>query len=105
LIESAATVSPRGKQASFASRARASFVLTERGSQQPRTLAAAFLKPVKPNENGGDLLSSSIKRLDGFRTDLDNAYGACSDACERMSVSERAGSLPRVIEFAMESVT
>ena len=44
LVRAAATVSPRGKQASFASRARASFVMAERGSQQPRTLAAAFLK-------------------------------------------------------------
>ena len=43
LVEAAATVGPKGKQASFASRARASFGLVERGSEAPRTLAAAFL--------------------------------------------------------------
>ncbi|MFX8852599.1 type I-E CRISPR-associated protein Cas7/Cse4/CasC, partial [Acinetobacter baumannii] len=46
LVEAAAKVAPRGKQASFASRARASFILAERGTAAPRTLASAFLAPV-----------------------------------------------------------
>ena len=58
LIRAAATVSPRGKQASFASRARASYLLAERGEEAPRTLAAAFLKPVR----GDDLLAESVSR-------------------------------------------
>ena len=33
---------PSGKQASFASRARAEYLLVEKGSQQPRTLGSAF---------------------------------------------------------------
>src|SRR5690606_17017200 len=46
LVEVAHTVSPKGKMNSFASRGVAHFSLTEMGSQQPRSLALAFLKPV-----------------------------------------------------------
>src|SRR5207253_10983299 len=42
LVEAAATVSPKGKQPSFAARARAHYVLAEFGTAQPRTLAGAF---------------------------------------------------------------
>ena len=38
-------MAPTGKQATFASRARASYVLAETGDQQPRSLAVAFLEP------------------------------------------------------------
>jgi CRISPR system Cascade subunit CasC len=106
LVESAALVSPRGKQASFASRARASYVLAEHGTQQPRTLAAAFLKPVAPTEAGGDLLDASISRLQAFREHLDRVYGPGSDAAAEMVVTpNRAeGSLGAVVSFAAEAV-
>jgi CRISPR system Cascade subunit CasC len=60
LTEALATVSPSGKQASFASRARAEYVLVEVGSQQPRTLGSAFAKPV----NGADLVAASVAKLE-----------------------------------------
>ena len=44
LVEAAATVAPRGKQASFASRARAFYILAERGPAQPRSLAGRILE-------------------------------------------------------------
>ncbi len=102
LLRCAATVSPRGKQASFASRARASYVLAERGGQQPRTLAAAFIKPVHGGEGGGDVLAASIGRLTGFREALDEAYGACADAREELQVSPAGarGTLEAVATFA-----
>ena len=106
LVACAATVSPRGKQASFASRARASFVLAERGTQQPRTLAAAFLKPVHPAEGSdgsrGDVARISVDRLLGFRGNLDRAYGPGADDHRTMHVTpERVeGTLAEVIEFA-----
>ena len=53
LVEAAATVAPGGKQSSFASRARAFYALAEKGSGQPRSLAAAFLKPVTGQNQGG----------------------------------------------------
>src|ERR1700732_3369121 len=76
LIKALATVSPTGKQASFASRARASYILAEKGDQQPRTLAGAFVKPV----DGADILRESIQKLQSSREAMDSAYGACSDA-------------------------
>jgi CRISPR system Cascade subunit CasC len=104
LLRAAATVSPRGKQASFASRARASFVLAERGSQQPRTLAAAFLKPIRARE-GEDLTTASVAALTGFRDNLDRAYGACADDRAQMLVTPETveGSLEEVAAFARGS--
>jgi len=103
LVRAAATVSPRGKQASFASRARASFVMAERGSQQPRTLAAAFLKPVHVRD-GGDVAAASVQALSDFCGNLDRAYGACADGRARMVVSPTAGecegTLDEVVAFA-----
>ncbi len=96
LVEAAAKVSPTGKQNSFASRAYASYVLVEKGSQQPRSLAVSFLKPV----SGADLLSESIRRLEDTRNKIDRAYGKCWDAYATMNAHEGTGSLNEVIEFA-----
>ncbi len=106
LIESAATVAPRGKQASFASRARASYLMIERGPQQPRTLASAFLQPVGATESGGDLLESSKRRLEQLRDNLDIAYERCADARSELYVSTSgvAGSLAEILRFAAESI-
>ncbi|HEY0929905.1 MAG TPA: type I-E CRISPR-associated protein Cas7/Cse4/CasC [Gemmatimonas sp.] len=102
LVEAASTVAPRGKQASFASRARASFVMLERGTQQPRSLAAAFLKPV----SGTEVLGVSSERLSALCGHFDQAYGACADARVTMSVAPEAvsGSLAELLSFAAESV-
>ena len=102
LVRAAATVSPRGKQASFASRARASYVLVERGAQQPRTLAAAFLKAAPAPVPDGDVADASIDTLTGFCANLDAAYGPCADAREAMRVTplKREGTLEAVAAFA-----
>jgi CRISPR system Cascade subunit CasC len=47
LIEASAKIAPTGKQNSFASRAYASYIMAEKGDQQPRSLSIAFLKPVR----------------------------------------------------------
>ena len=102
LIEAAATVSPTGKQNSYASRARASYILAERGTQQPRTLAAAFLRPVA----GTDMLCESMKRLDALRANLDAAYGKNADASETMVATpdKAEGSLAEIQKFASEGL-
>src|SRR5690606_23736003 len=104
LVRAAATVSPRGKQASFASRARASYILAERGPQQPRTLAAAFLKPVRPGDGKG-MVEASVDTLTRFRDNLDAAYGACADARRQMLITSDAvdGSLEQIVDFVQES--
>ncbi|MBK6781100.1 MAG: type I-E CRISPR-associated protein Cas7/Cse4/CasC [Gemmatimonadetes bacterium] len=105
LVECAAQVAPRGKQASFASRARASYLLAERGTAQPRTLAAAFLKPVGPNEAGGDAGAASIKRLEDFRANLDQAYGPAAEATAKLiALPDRVeGTLAEVVAFAQDA--
>ena len=96
LVEAAATVAPRGKQSSFASRARAFYVLAEKGSAQPRSLAAAFLEPVTGSDQGGQ----SIEALERFRDRLDAAYGACADDRRTVNVVQGQGTLSDLIEFA-----
>ena len=97
LVEAAATVAPGGKQASFASRARAIYALAEKGSGQPRSLAAAFLKPV----GGANQGEQSIAALEGFRDRLDAAYGPCAEARCTMNVENSEGTLRDLIAFAV----
>lgn len=107
LVESATTVAPRGKQASFASRARASFALAEVGQQQPRSLAAAFIRPVLPSDAGGDILAGSVKRLRTFGAALDQVYGPGAEGKAEFVVlpgSEVEGSLKAVCEFCAGAI-
>ena len=99
LIESAATVAPTGKQNSFASRSRASYILCETGKQQPRSLSVAFLKPVQK----GDMLSAAIKRLFDTMENMDKVYGACAEERSAMNVLEANGSLQDIIECAKKA--
>jgi len=94
LIEAAATVAPTGKQNSFASRARASYILCETGDQQPRSLSAAFLKPVA----GTDILRTAISSLEDAVEKMDNAYGPCADARATLDVQRGEGSLAGIID-------
>lgn len=94
LVRAAATVAPTGKQASFASRARASYILAEAGDQTPRTLAGAFLKPV----TGNDPLAASLSELRELRDAMDKAYGKCADATAEMLVGGD-GTLDDVLAF------
>ena len=96
LVEAAATVSPQGKQSSFASRARALYILGEKGRAQPRSLAAAFLKPITGSRQGKD----SVKRLDSFRDRLDKAYGHCADDHYVMNCLSGEGTLADLTNFA-----
>jgi len=94
LIECAATVAPTGKQNSFASRARASYILCECGNQQPRSLSVAFLRPV----TGQDMLATAIEALEDTRTKMDQAYGDSSQCSACMNVETGQGSLREIME-------
>jgi CRISPR system Cascade subunit CasC len=98
LVEATASVGPRGKQASFASRARAQYILAERGSAQPRTLSAAFLKPIGA-DGENDFMQASIAALEGLRSGFDAAYGAGGTSHRNMVVGGE-GSLAEIIAFA-----
>ena len=81
LAEAAIKTSPKGKQNSFGSRAHASYVLAEKGDQQPRALSVAFLRPVA----GQDQADDAIARLEAQVRAFDSAYEAGAD--ERYVVS------------------
>ena len=94
-------IAPTGMQNSHASRSYASYVLAERGDQQPRSLAQAFLKPVKPFENE-DMLEKSVKELERRYVNFDKVYGACADDRYKFNVETGEGSLAELVAFVQE---
>lgn len=104
LIEAAATVSPKGKQNSFASRAYADFLLLEAGSRAPRTLAAAFLKPVGQGDLENDYGAISKKRLLELREKFDAAYGATDPEPAILDVTAGDGTLDAIRRKAEEAI-
>lgn len=88
-------VSPTGKQNSFASRAYAAYALVEKGDQQPRSLAQAFLKPIA----GSDMLERAVKELNKRVENFDKVYGACADKRYSFNVESGEGSLEEMVKF------
>jgi len=76
LTEAAVKVPPEGKQNSFGSRAYASYVLAEKGDQQPRSLSVAFLKPITSSDYGADAVEGLTTQL----SNMDAVYGKCADS-------------------------
>ena len=99
LIEASATIAPTGKQNSFASRARASYILCETGNQQPRSLSVAYLNPVR----GAGMLEQAITNLTEKRSNMDKVYGVCADNRCEMNAETGEGSLKQVIQCAQEA--
>ncbi len=95
LAQAALTVGPNGKQNSFASRAYAHFGLAEKGSQQPRSLSLAFVKPV----SGGDYASEAVTVLERVRANMDKVYGACADSHNQFNVLAGEGSVADFLDF------
>jgi len=102
LVEAAATVGPRGKVASFASHARAHYILAERGRAQPRTLAASFLKPIG-SDGENDFLSASIGALEKMRDAFDIAYGRAAEHRQELKVGG-SGTLADIMKFASDEM-
>lgn len=98
LAEAAATISPSGKQNSFASRSYASYIIAEKGSRQPRTLSAAYLKPVV----GADMLGESIDRLIDLRHNMDEVYGPIASEFYELDVTKGKGKLDGLLEFVAD---
>lgn len=98
LTECAATIAPTGKQNSFATRARASFVLAEKGDAQPRSLSVAFLKPV----GGDDLLGRAIAELTDCYGKMDQVYGACAAERYSFNTTTGEGKLAELLSFVCE---
>ncbi|WP_018416860.1 type I-E CRISPR-associated protein Cas7/Cse4/CasC [Teredinibacter turnerae] len=95
LTEVAVKVSPKGKQNSFASRAYASFVLAEKGRQQPRSLSVAFLKPVRDDDMAAAAVTALMTQMDNF----DQVYGPCADARYSFNALTGEGSFAQLADF------
>lgn len=93
LAQAVATVGPGGKQASFANRTYAHYLLAERGNRQPRSLAGAFARPVE-----GDYLHGSVAALKAWRDGIDTAYGPVAEAHAEMQVPG-TGTLDEIAAF------
>ena len=103
--EGFASASPSGKQNSFAAHSRASYLRVEKGDQQPRSLAAAFFKPVR-DDRDHDLLGKSLACLDGdtgLIKQMNHAYGDCFTGDYEMRClpgHPLKGSIKEAIAFA-----
>jgi CRISPR system Cascade subunit CasC len=95
LTESAATVAPSGMQSSYGSHARASYVMAEKGDQQPRNLASAFLRPF----DGEDPLAEAVDRLETTCERMDRAYGPAADERYVLDVMGERGTLNDLLTF------
>ncbi|MDP1770741.1 MAG: type I-E CRISPR-associated protein Cas7/Cse4/CasC [Methylobacter sp.] len=98
LTEAAVKVAPEGKQNSFASRAYASYVLAEKGNQQPRSLSIAYLKPINHRENE-DFIADSITAIIKQKDSFDKVYGACADTRCELNVPKEQGTLAELLDF------
>ena len=78
LIRALPSTSPGGKRASFASHGKSQFALVEVGTQQPRSLAAAFCEPVR-SVAGRGIDRASAERLLDQRAAFETVYGATTD--------------------------
>lgn len=100
LTEAAATVAPGGMQNSYGSRARANYILAEKGDQQPRSLSVSFLSPV--TDTG--YLDQAIERLEETVEQMDRAYGDNADERATMNVPGGEGTLADVLDFVAPNV-
>lgn len=103
LIRASATIGPRGKSASFASFARAHFILAERGDAAPRTLAGAFLQPIDRVAKETNFLNASIEKLVETRENFTAVYGDEGVVQRRMNALTGEGSLADIVAFAREA--
>ncbi len=101
LLHAITQVSPTGMQNSFGSRAYASYLLAEKGNQQPRSLVQAFLKPIKPYGDR-DMLALAVEALTARCENFDKVYGACADSRYSFDVEKGIGSLNGAADFVKE---
>lgn len=99
LVEAAAKVAPSGKQNSFASRARANYILAEAGDEQPRSLSVAFLKPVEARESDEGMLVAAVNRIEKERAKMDRAYGPCAEKTYVMNIPAEEGNFHELLSF------
>jgi len=100
VVEAFATATPSGKRNSYGHHVRAGYIRAEAGETQPRSLAAAFLRPVE----GVDLMRASAEALEAMAAKFDRAYGPQGDADETMDVDKGIGSMAALKAFVAKQI-
>lgn len=112
MVKLIATVSPGAKLGSTAPYAYAHMMLVESGSQTPRTLANAFMKPVRAPE--GELLPATYDALAAHLKDLDTVYDAPDGSRQGLALGDPSafdglvpefGSLNALSQWAADQVS
>ena len=98
--EAFATATPSGKRNSYNHHTRAGYIRAEAGSTQPRSLASAFLKPVR----GEDLMGVSVTALEGMAEKFDVAYGPQAETSSIMNVDDGKGNLQAIKTFVAKQI-
>ena len=100
LTEAAIKVTPSGKRNSFGHHTYAHYVLAERGSQQPRSLAVSYLKPV---DGKGDWLALARRAMQKTCCKMDAVYDPCADDRYELDFanSKSKGRLSELLAFVM----
>ncbi len=75
LVHAVAQVTPGAKLGATAPYARAECVVLEAGNSQPRSLANAYLKPVRLGPNSAHPMEQSITAMAGYLDALESMYG------------------------------
>lgn len=88
LVHAITQVTPGAKLGSTAPYARAEFAILETGEAQPRSLANAFLKPIRLGANYGHPMIQSIEATARYLDGLESMYG---DTGEHRHVSSLHG--------------
>ena len=110
LIQAITQVSPGAKLGATAPYARAECVVLEAGDAQPRSLANAFLHPVRLDPDRGHPMALSVQALAGYLDALEAMYG---DSGERRYVASIHGwsrdrepvvSLPQATRNVLDDV-
>lgn len=91
LVRAIAEQSPGAKLGATAPYSRAELVLLEAGTAQPRALANAFLKALKPKD---DPMQQAAGQLGAYMTQLDGMYGATADARTLATIKDAAALAP-----------
>ncbi|MCS6808956.1 MAG: type I-E CRISPR-associated protein Cas7/Cse4/CasC [Bacteroidota bacterium] len=105
LVNAMTKVAPSGMQNSFGSRVRCEYLLAEYSTQQPRSLATAFLQAVYGDKHDNPL-EIAKRRLEHCRNQIDAIYGKAWDDYRVMGSTEHNNehqgknvNLDGIIEF------
>lgn len=110
LIHAIAQVTPGAKLGATAPYARAECVVLETGSAQPRSLANAFLSPVRLDPDGDHPMAQAVQAMSRYVNDMERMYG---DTGERRYVSslhawprkgERVDPLQEAIDHSLSDL-